>query len=52
MGGYTAIHVTGTFWAKNTVAGTFVHTAQDLGLVCYNPRIQRILPPQECNWTF
>lgn len=52
VGGFAAIRVSGTSRAQITVASAFVRTAQNLGLVCYNPRTQRILPPQDYNWTF
>lgn len=49
-GGFAAIHVSGTSFAQITVASAFVRTAQNLGLVCYNPLSQRILPLQHYNW--
>ena len=51
-GGFAAIHVSGTSRAQLTVANAFVRTAQNLGLVGFNPRTKRILPPQEYNWVY
>ncbi|MFD4785078.1 hypothetical protein ACFWNH_29070 [Rhodococcus qingshengii] len=51
-GNFAAIHVSGTSRAQMTVASTFVRTAQNLGLVGFNPRTKRILPPQEYNWVY
>lgn len=51
-GGFAAVHVKGGDRAKSLVAVTFVRTAQNLGLVCFNPHSGRILPPQNSNWVF
>ncbi|EEN86043.1 hypothetical protein RHOER0001_4620 [Rhodococcus erythropolis SK121] len=47
MGSFAAIHVSGTSRAQITAANAFVRTAQNLGLVCYNPLSERILPPRD-----
>ena len=47
VGSFAAIHVSGTSRAQITAANAFVRTAQNLGLVCYNPLSEHILPPRD-----
>lgn len=42
---FAAIHISGDDRATSLIAATFVRTAQNLDLVCFDPRTGQILPP-------